>query len=125
MTPPIPDGWKPILSQETSKLYYQNLQAFLAQEREKYTVYPPEADVFNALKFTPFDSARVLIIGQDPYHDESQAHGLAFSVRPGVPPPPSLLNIFKELHATSVFASPTTATWFPGPRRASCCSMPS
>ena len=55
MTPPIPDGWKPVLAGETSKPYYQNLQAFLVQERAKYTVFPPEADVFNALKFTPFD----------------------------------------------------------------------
>ncbi len=113
MTPPIPDGWKPVLAGETSKPYYQNLQAFLVQERAKYTVFPPEADVFNALKFTPFDSARVLILGQDPYHDENQAHGLAFSVRPGVPPPPSLLNIFRELHDDVGFRIPNNGYLVP------------
>jgi len=74
------------------------LHNFLAAERQTHTVYPPESDVFNALRLTPYAHARVLILGQDPYHDEGQAHGLAFSVRPGVKPPPSLVNIFKELH---------------------------
>src|SRR5207248_317930 len=77
--------------------YFEKLQEFLAEEREKYTVYPPEKEVFSAFKHTPYEEARVVILGQDPYHDKNQAHGLAFSVRPGVRIPPSLLNIFKEL----------------------------
>src|SRR5262249_16387086 len=63
-----------------------------------HTVFPPEPDVFNAFKYTPYDKVKVLLLGQDPYHDDGQAHGLCFSVQPGVKPPPSLVNIFKELH---------------------------
>ena len=66
-------------------------------ERQKFTIFPPEAEVFSALHLTPFEKVSVLLLGQDPYHDDNQAHGLCFSVRPGVPIPPSLLNIFKEL----------------------------
>ncbi len=97
MTPPIPPGWQAQLGDEVRKPYYLALEAFLREERAKHKVFPPERDVFNALKLTPYPSARVLILGQDPYHDDGQAHGLAFSVLPGVPPPPSLLNIFKEM----------------------------
>jgi uracil-DNA glycosylase len=99
MSPPIPASWKAILGPEVKQPYYKALQAFLAEERQRFTVFPPELEVFSALKLTPYKSADVLILGQDPYHDDNQAHGLAFSVRPGVPPPPSLLNIFKELKA--------------------------
>jgi uracil-DNA glycosylase len=97
MTPPIPPSWEPILDPETRKPYYNNLQAFLEQERSQYTVFPPEPDVFNALKLTAYSQVKVLILGQDPYHDEGQAHGLTFSVRPGIASPPSLKNIFREL----------------------------
>jgi uracil-DNA glycosylase len=97
MTPPIPPSWKPILESETQKPYFNSLQTFLEGERSQYTVFPPEPDVFNALKLTSYSQVKVLILGQDPYHDDGQAHGLAFSVRPGVPPPPSLMNIFREL----------------------------
>jgi uracil-DNA glycosylase len=90
-------SWHPVLSEETRKPYYKNLQAFVAEERQKFTVFPPEAEVFSALQLTPIDQVRVLILGQDPYHDDNQAHGLCFSVPPGVRIPPSLLNIFKEL----------------------------
>jgi uracil-DNA glycosylase len=93
----LPDGWRKVLAGEVKKPYFRELQQFVAGERKKYTVYPPEKDVFNALKYTPYDKVRVVLFGQDPYHDEGQAHGLAFSVRPGVRPPPSLVNIFKEL----------------------------
>lgn len=106
MTPPIPSGWTQVLSDEVKKPYYLALQDFLAKERAKYTIYPPEPDVFNALKLTPYARASVLILGQDPYHGPGQAHGLAFSVRPGVPPPPSLRNIFKELHDDVGFRIP-------------------
>ena len=95
--PPIPPAWESILGEETTKPYFKKLHAFLEQEHEKYTIYPPVPDIFNALKLTPFQNVNVLLLGQDPYHDENQAHGLCFSVRPGIPPPPSLLNIFKEL----------------------------
>jgi uracil-DNA glycosylase len=97
MTPPLPASWQPILSGETEQPYYQKLQQFLAEERKNYSVFPPEPDVFAALQLTPYERANVLLLGQDPYHDDGQAHGLCFSVRPGVAPPPSLVNIFKEL----------------------------
>lgn len=95
----IPASWKPILETEFQQPYIQKLEAFLEAEQAAHTVFPPATDVFNALEYTPFDRVRVLIVGQDPYHDDGQAHGLAFSVRPGVKTPPSLVNIFKELEA--------------------------
>jgi uracil-DNA glycosylase len=95
----IPASWKPVLETEFQQPYIQKLEAFLETERAAHTVFPAAADVFNALEYTPFDRVRVLIVGQDPYHDDGQAHGLAFSVRPGVKIPPSLVNIFKELEA--------------------------
>ncbi len=98
MPPPLPVSWKPIVGEELDKPYFHKLRAFLEEERRNHTVYPPEKDVFHALKLTPYENVNVVILGQDPYHDEGQAHGLAFSVRPGVRPPPSLVNIFKELH---------------------------
>lgn len=113
MTPPIPAGWQAVLSEEVKKPYFARLQAFLEQEREQYTVFPPREDVFNALELTPFDQVKVLILGQDPYHDEGQAHGLAFSVRPGVKPPPSLMNIFKELKDDVGFQIPKDGTLTP------------
>jgi uracil-DNA glycosylase len=88
-----------VLGGQLRQPYYHKLTEFLESERHEYTVYPPEPDIFNALKLTPFESVKVVILGQDPYHDEGQAHGLAFSVQPGVTPPPSLRNIFKELQA--------------------------
>ncbi len=90
-------SWRPVLIEETRKPYFRNLQEFVTGERQKFTIFPPEEDVFSALHLTPFEKVSVLILGQDPYHDDNQAHGLCFSVRPGVPIPPSLLNIFKEL----------------------------
>ncbi|ADL55754.1 uracil-DNA glycosylase [Gallionella capsiferriformans] len=91
--------WRPLLIEETHKPYFGQLQQFIAEQREKHTVFPPEADVYAALHLTPIEEVRVFILGQDPYHDDHQAHGLCFSVRPGVSIPPSLLNIFKELKA--------------------------
>lgn len=89
--------WNPILRAEFAKPYWQDLQAFVAEERSRNTVYPPHDDVFAALHLTPFADVRVVILGQDPYHGPGQAHGLAFSVKPPTPPPPSLRNMFKEL----------------------------
>ncbi len=90
-------SWRPVLIEETRKPYFRHLQKFVTEERQKFTVFPPEAEVLSALQLTPVEKVSVLILGQDPYHDDNQAHGLCFSVRPGVPIPPSLLNIFKEL----------------------------
>src|SRR5438105_107798 len=94
----LPASWKPVVGDELRKPYFVALKQFLAAERANFQVFPPEPLVFNALKLTPFESVKVVILGQDPYHDEGQAHGLAFSVPPGITPPPSLRNIFKELH---------------------------
>jgi uracil-DNA glycosylase len=95
---PFPNEWEEALQAERDKPYFRVLRDFLRTERSRYTVYPPEGEVFTALRLTPLSKVRVLILGQDPYHGANQAQGLAFSVRPGVPPPPSLQNIFKELH---------------------------
>jgi uracil-DNA glycosylase len=98
MSPEIPRGWKTVLEEEITKAYYQNLQSFLGEERKQYQIFPPEHEIFSALKFTPYTAVSVLLLGQDPYHGQNQAHGLSFSVRPGTPLPPSLKNIFKELN---------------------------
>lgn len=110
---PIPDGWLDALAGETSQPYYQQLYQFVGEERRKHKVYPPGGDVFNALRYTPLERVRVVIIGQDPYHDEGQAHGLAFSVRPGVAVPPSLLNIYKELQQDVQFRIPNHGCLIP------------
>ncbi len=93
----LPADWRALVGQECREPYFQQLERFLQEERRTQTVYPPRDEVFSALTLTPFDDVRVLVVGQDPYHDEGQAHGLAFSVRPGVKPPPSLRNMLKEL----------------------------
>ncbi len=91
--------WNPVLRAELAKPYWAELQAFVDAERARHQVYPPADEVFAALHLTPFAEVKVLILGQDPYHGPGQAHGLCFSVRPPVAPPPSLENIFAELHA--------------------------
>ncbi len=93
----IPPSWHALLADELEQPYFKALQEFVDAERAVHSVFPPEVDVFNALKLTPYEQVNVMILGQDPYHDDNQAHGLAFSVRPGIKPPPSLVNIFKEL----------------------------
>lgn len=90
--------WNPVLRGEFAKPYWAELQSFVAAERAAHQVYPPSEDVFAALHQTPYEAVEVLILGQDPYHGPGQAHGLCFSVRPGVALPPSLRNIFQELH---------------------------
>jgi uracil-DNA glycosylase len=89
--------WNPLLRAEFDKDYWRELMAFVADERSRAEVYPPHDEVFAALHLTPYAEVKVLILGQDPYHGPGQAHGLCFSVRPGVPKPPSLANIEKEL----------------------------
>ena len=91
-------GWKQALASEFSSDYMTQLRAFLLAEKQQgKVVYPPGAQIFNAFEHTPFDQVKVVILGQDPYHGPGQAHGLCFSVPEGVPPPPSLINIFKEI----------------------------
>jgi uracil-DNA glycosylase len=91
--------WNPVLRAEFDKPYWAELQRFVADERSRHQVFPPPEDVFAALHRTPYAEVKVVILGQDPYHGPGQAHGLCFSVRPGVAPPPSLRNIFTELEA--------------------------
>ncbi len=93
----IGNDWDELLGGEFEKEYYLRLRAFLSREYKTGTIYPDMYDIFNALKFTPYSDTKVVIIGQDPYHGEGQAHGLCFSVMPPVPPPPSLKNIYKEI----------------------------
>ena len=89
--------WNEILAEEMQKDYYQELQDFVQKRRAEVRVFPEEKNVFNALELTPFESVKVVILGQDPYHGFGQAHGLSFSVQKGTPLPPSLKNIYKEL----------------------------
>lgn len=89
--------WRDFIKDESSKLYFKELQKYIAAEREKYTIYPPAELVFNAFAQTPFDSVKVVLVGQDPYHGPRQAMGLSFSVPFGMPIPPSLKNIQKEI----------------------------
>ena len=89
--------WNPLLRGELEKPYWRDLQSFVTGERERYTVFPPVERVFTALHLTSYADTRVVLIGQDPYHGVGQAHGLCFSVRRGVKPPPSLHNVFVEL----------------------------
>ncbi len=89
--------WNEILAEEMKKDYYQELLAFVQKSREEVSVFPEEKNVFRALELTPFESVKVVILGQDPYHGFGQAHGLSFSVQKGIPLPPSLRNIYKEL----------------------------
>lgn len=95
---PLEPSWKQVLSEELSKPYMRDLSTFLQQERQNYRVYPSTDNVFRAFWETPFDSVKVVILGQDPYHGPGQAHGLSFSVPNGVDLPPSLRNIFSEIH---------------------------
>ena len=93
----IGNDWDGMLAAEFEKEYYGKLLAFLAEEYETHRIYPPQPDVFNALRYSSYADTKVVIFGQDPYHQEGQAHGLCFSVNGGVKIPPSLLNIYKEL----------------------------
>ncbi len=93
----IGNRWDEVLEGEFDKEYYRRLRAFLIQEYREHTVYPDMYDIFNALKATSYEEVKAVILGQDPYHEPGQAHGMAFSVKPGVKTPPSLVNIYKEL----------------------------
>ncbi len=95
----IGNSWDGILRDEFEKEYYKKIRDFLKMEYSSYRVYPDMYDIFNSLKYADYDDIKVVIIGQDPYHEEGQAHGLAFSVKPGIEIPPSLMNIYKELES--------------------------
>lgn len=103
----LEESWKKVLIGEFDKPYMKNLKAFLSEElKSGKVIYPRGDEYFSALNATPFHDVKVVVIGQDPYHGPNQAHGLSFSVKPGVPPPPSLQNIFKELRLDVGFTIP-------------------
>ena len=95
----IEESWKKVLEKEFDKEYFKNLTEFVKEEYKKSTVYPPAKFIFNAFELTPFDKVKVVILGQDPYHEPNQANGLAFSVNENTTIPPSLVNIYKEIEA--------------------------
>lgn len=95
--PDIPESWRRVLIDEFTKPYWAALQAFIGKEREQHTIYPPADEVYTAFRLTPYEDVRVFLLGQDPYPGEGQAHGLCFSVKPGVLLPGSLRNMYKEL----------------------------
>ncbi len=104
----IEASWKEKLDAEFAQPYFEALTRFVRDEYQRSTIYPPPALIFNAFAHCPFDHVRVVLLGQDPYHGPSQAHGLCFSVQDGVRPPPSLQNIFKEVHDDIGTAIPTS-----------------
>lgn len=96
--PNIEESWKNVLKSEFSSPYFLALKEFLLKEKQQYKVFPPGSFIFNAFNLTPFDAVKIVLLGQDPYHNVGQAHGLCFSVPDGIPHPKSLINILKELH---------------------------
>ncbi len=113
----IGNDWDEMIGLEFTKDYYTELRSRLAKEYREYTVYPDMHHIFNALKMTAYKDVRVLLLGQDPYHGPGQAHGLAFSVQEGIKPPPSLLNIFKELESDVGIPKPASGTLTPWTRQ--------
>lgn len=95
----IEESWKRVLGSEFEKEYFKTLRDFIHSEYRNKIIYPPAKQIFNAFDSCPFESVKVVILGQDPYHEPSQAHGLSFSVLPPCPPPPSLVNIYKEIRS--------------------------
>lgn len=110
----IEEGWKEVLQSEFHKSYFENIVAFLKTEKaQEKTIYPPGSLIFNAFNKTPFDKLKVVLLGQDPYHGKGQAMGLSFSVPKGIRQPPSLINIFQELHNDVGVPVPTTGDLTP------------
>jgi len=105
--PVMETSWKAALEAEFEKAYVPALRTFLVEEQKKYRIFPPGSLIFNAFNQTPFHRVRVVLLGQDPYHGAGQAHGLCFSVPKGVPKPPSLVNIFKELRSDTGIPEPS------------------
>jgi uracil-DNA glycosylase len=112
-SPQIEAGWLNILKDEFNKEYFLKLKAFLMEEKGKHRLFPLGSQIFEAFNLTPYDKVKVVILGQDPYHGAGQAHGLSFSVPDGIRPPPSLVNIFKELHEDVGMEIPKTGNLTP------------
>jgi len=108
VSPVIHESWKEPLKEEFAKPYFAQLKQFLVEERKKHTIYPPGKLIFSAFNHTHFDNVKVVILGQDPYHGPGQANGLCFSVSDGIAMPPSLVNIFKEIHNDLGYPIPTS-----------------
>lgn len=104
----IGNDWDDILAEEMEKPYYRALEEFLDEEYASRTVFPPRDEIFTAFRYTPYDDVKVLLLGQDPYHEVGQAHGMAFSVQTGIKQPPSLVNIFKEIDSDLGITPPPT-----------------
>jgi len=102
----IGNKWDILLKEEFKKEYFINLLNFVKEEYKNKVIYPKQNEIFNAFRYTDYEDVKVVILGQDPYHGENQAHGLSFSVKEGIPKPPSLLNIFKELQSDLGFEIP-------------------
>lgn len=109
----IGNEWDELLKEEFAKDYFQNLLIFIKQEYQEKTIFPKQTEIFNAFRYTPYDKVKVLLLGQDPYHGTGQAQGLSFSVRKGIPKPPSLQNIFKELQDDLGCAPPSHGSLIP------------
>lgn len=109
--------WDALLAPEFEKPYYKKIRFFLKKEYAEQTIYPPMHDIFNALRYTSYSDVKAVILGQDPYHGPGQAHGLCFSVQPGVDVPPSLRNIFQEIESDLGIAPPTGGTLTPWARQ--------
>ena len=107
VNPNIEESWKNILIDEFNKDYFISLKQFLVEEKQSQIIYPKGSEIFAAFNHTPFDKVKVVILGQDPYHGTGQAHGLSFSVPEGIKPPPSLINIYKELNSDIGFQIPS------------------
>jgi uracil-DNA glycosylase len=107
INPVIEESWKQVLDNEFNKSYFSDLKQFLVAEKQRFRVFPPGPAIFNAFNHTAFPAVKVVLLGQDPYHGYGQAHGLCFSVPEGVPKPPSLINIFKELNSDLGVPSPS------------------
>ncbi len=103
----LTNDWAPLLEDQFKQPYYLRLRSFLKEQYQTKTIFPPMEDIYNALHYTPFSTVKVAILGQDPYHGPNQAHGFSFSVKKGVPQPPSLKNIFKELANDLGYSIPT------------------
>ena len=115
--PKIGNEWDELLKGEFQSEYYQNLRAALKREYAEFTVYPPQDEIFNALRHTTYSDVKAVLLGQDPYHGPGQAQGLCFSVRPGVDYPPSLRNIFQELEADMGVPAPPNGSLIPWAER--------
>ncbi|MBN8701842.1 MAG: uracil-DNA glycosylase [Bacteroidetes bacterium] len=113
INPQLNESWKNVLTEEFNAPYFKELKAFLVEEKKTQTIYPPGPQIFSAFNRTNFENLKVVIIGQDPYHGKGQANGLCFSVSPGIKPPPSLVNIYKEMKTDLGVEIPTTGNLEP------------